>query len=102
MYERVGDGMCARRKKVARREEEQRNTFACSASRSAALDLAGVPAKLEHRGPRKKVSTGTRCRLGMEWGIMRAHAREYRAALRGDSNSGDSMCGMPASGLNRE
>ena len=62
-------------------EEEQRNTLACFASRSAALDLAGVPAKIEHRGQRKKGFTGTRCRLGMELGIIRAHAREYRAAL---------------------
>ena len=43
-------------------------------------DAYGVPAKIEHRGRRKKVFTGTRCRLGMELGIIRAHAREYRAA----------------------
>ena len=55
MVARIGDGLCARRKKGARREEEQRNTHACFASRSAALDLAGVPAKIEHRGQRKKV-----------------------------------------------
>src|SRR4029077_14821138 len=38
-----------------RQEEATRHSLACFAARSAALDLAGVPAKLEHRGQHKKM-----------------------------------------------
>ena len=38
-----------------RQEETTRHSLACFAARSAALDLAGVPAKIEHRGQHKSV-----------------------------------------------
>ena len=85
-------------------EEEQRNTHACSASRSAALDLAGVPAKIEHRGQKE----GTANRGVGGWSFSRlnyadcrclsiGHARARAGIPRGaggDSNCEDSMCGL--------
>src|SRR6187399_1620836 len=38
-----------------RQEETTKHSLACFAARSAALDLAGVPAKIEHRGQHKKL-----------------------------------------------
>ena len=38
-----------------RQEETTKHSLACFAARSAALDLAGVPAKIEHRGQKKKL-----------------------------------------------
>ena len=78
----------------ARQEEEQRATHACSASRSAALDLAGVPAKIEHRGQKKSVY-GYVVSGGNREG-ERARA-EYRAARDGLSY-GDLMCGLSGVG----
>ena len=40
-----------------RQEETTRHSLACFAARSAALDLAGVPAKLEHGGQKKKLKS---------------------------------------------
>src|SRR5436190_1025776 len=74
----AGVGLCVRQMRSARPEEEQRNTFACSASRSAALDLAGVPAKIEHRGQKEEGVYGHGVSDWNGVGGMRAHARKYR------------------------
>ena len=72
--------LTAVREADGRREgkEKQRNTLACFASRSAALDLAGVPAKIEHRGQHKK---GYGAGIGSEGRERRAAGQSMRTRV---------------------
>src|SRR5436190_12822839 len=61
--------------------EKPRHTRACCGSRSAALDLAGVPAKLEHRGQRKSVYES----LMLLFGRSRRHRDSYAVTSSNDT-----------------